>query len=251
MFSFFNTKPMLDEGYIQGLHATFKWSMRNLGEDLFHNHTILIVPSNKLFPGKMDSAEEMARLLFKKVKEYAFVQHWPCLLQDQNTCNTEQKLHLELDGNYRQLDGIEPDNIDEANKLIFTYDPTQMGNPEAIIANFSHAFAHYLGNMVKEPPPGEGENWGQVSELIAIFMGFGIMFSNSAFVFRGGCGSCGQNTVARQSSLTEEQATYALALFSTLKSIENNDVVPFLKPHLKSFYKRSVKDIKQRNVNFG
>jgi hypothetical protein len=248
MFSFLKSTPLPDDDFVTWLTAPFKWSLKHFDSALFYKHSILVIPSNKLFPGKMDSLEAMANLIFKKVKEYAFVQHWPCTLMDQNQCLTNEQPHIEIKGALRQLQGVEQKGIDAEHKLIFTYDPSQIGNPEAMIATFSHMFAHYLGNMVAEMPPGKGENWSEISEMIAIFMGFGIMFSNSAYVFRGGCGSCGQSTVARQASLTEEQATYALALFSVMKNIENKAVLPHLKSHLKSFYKRSVKDIKKREL---
>ena len=71
------------------------------------------------------------------------------------------------------------------------------------------------------------------------------MFANSAFTFRGGCGSCYNPNAKRDAYLTEFQSVYALAIFSVLKSIPNATVTAHLKGHLKGFYRKAVKEITQ------
>ncbi len=45
------------------------------------------------------------------------------------------------------------------------------------------------------------------------------MFANSAFTFRGSCGSCYNPNATRDTYLSEQEATYALAIFAVLKGI--------------------------------
>ncbi|NIV31836.1 MAG: hypothetical protein GWN58_20820, partial [Anaerolineae bacterium] len=102
--------------------------------------------------------------------------------------------------------------------------------PETLIAHQAHHLAHYLcrGARVQTPPPGGEANWAQVTEVVAVFLGFGVMMANTAFVARrGGCGSCGV-PVQRHSSLSQFDLTYALGLFSVLKGLPARAVLPGL-----------------------
>ena len=85
-------------------------------------------------------------------------------------------------------------------------------------------------------------------ELTGIFMGFGLMFANSAVVQRsGGCGGCGGGqSPVRQVFMNEEEATYALAVFCHLKGIDRNQASKHLKKHMRGFFKAALKDCKQR-----
>ena len=97
-------------------------------------------------------------------------------------------------------------------------------------------------------PPGGADYSPMAGELTGVFMGFGIMFANSAVIARsGGCGGCGGGqSPVRQVFLSEEEATYALAVFCHLKSIDGNKATKHLKKHLRRFFKAALKDCKQR-----
>lgn len=241
MFSFLKKKPVMDEHTSEWLIDTFLWSMQEFDQQYFLHTTSLVVPDNKHFPGRVDSAHGMAQLMLDKVQEYAGIAHWPTLLQDQSECSVLQLPLLDIDINTRgQTTTI---TSDSHHAFVVPYAPEQINNPEAMIASFAHLFAHYMGQMVKTPPPGDMETWPQTTEVIAIYLGFGLMFANSAYQFRGSCGSCSSQMVARQASLTEQQACYALAIFSVLKRIPHHHVTKHLKSHLRGFYKQAVKDI--------
>jgi len=136
-------------------------------------------------------------------------------------------------------------NSDE-NQLLIQYDAKQVRNPEAIIATFVHTLSHYLGSMAVDKPPGIEENWPQTAEVLGVFMGFGIIFSNSAFNFRNiTCGSCKGPATDRNSFLSQYDIVYALAIFSTLKGIPNSEVLRYLKSSLRPFYKKAIKELKK------
>ena len=138
-------------------------------------------------------------------------------------------------------------------KIPFTYHPQQLRSPEGIISHFAHGLSHQLASTATELPPGGAEYVPMAGELVGIFMGFGIMFANSAVVPRtGGCGGCGGGqSPVRQVFLNEEEATYALAVFCHLKSIEAKRVTKHLKKHLRGFFKDAMKDCKRRLVESG
>lgn len=247
MFNLFTSKPLLDEASRQWLFDTYDWALRNFDAALFFNHTRLILPTNEYFPGQADSPAAMANLIFDQVKAYAGTRHWPTLVVDQSTCPTISTPQIEISGALRNPDGVSDPDADDAHRLLIPYNPQQINNPEGMIATFAHILAHYMGQMGQEVPPGGMEFWPQATELLAIYLGFGVMFANSAFTFRGGCGSCYNPHATREASLPELEATYALAIFAVLKGISNSTVTPHLKKHLRGFYKKAVQEIRNRN----
>jgi len=248
-FSLFNTRPLLEESSSQWLIDAFAWSLQHFDAVLFYEETRLILPTNEFFPGRTDSVEGMANLIFDRVKEYALVSHWPTLLADQHACSVVEPSQVEIKGALRGSAGVVDESISDARRLLIPYNPQQISNPEGIIASFAHVLAHHLGQMTKEPPPGGLDYWPHATELLAIYLGFGLMFANSAFTFRGSCGSCYNPNAVRDAYLSEREATYALAIFAVLKDIPNRAVITHLKKHLRGFYKKAVKDIKTRSAD--
>ncbi len=249
MFNIFTKQKLLTEDTLEWLFDNFAWALANFDRDVFFQQTILVIPSNKHFPGTVNSVEGMARLIFEQVKAYASMKHWPCRLVDQSKAiEPVQPVKVLINGSIRGTGGIEPDAVDDEHKLLVAYNPQQINNPEAMIASYAHTLAHYLGSMAQEPPPDKEELWPQTTELLAVFMGFGTMFANSASVFRGSCARCHNPLAERTAFLSEDEITYALALFCVLKEIPNNEVVPHLKKHLRAIFKRAVKELNQETT---
>lgn len=247
MFSLFDKKPVLDEAAVQWLFDTFAWSLSHFDARLFYDETILVTPSNEHFPGTVDSVDGMATLIFEKVQEYAGLSHWPCRLVDQASCGVTESPRVVIEGALRESGGVAPADVAEENRLQISYNPQQINNPEALIATFAHTLAHYLAAVTAEPPPGGDEYWPQATEVLAIYMGFGLMFANSAYNYRGGCGSCFNPQAERSATLTQEEALYALAFFSVLKAIEQKDVERHIKKPLRAYFRRCVKDVLSRD----
>jgi len=249
MFNLFKKQQLLDEDTLEWLFDNFAWALHNFDRNVFFNETILVIPSNKYFPGQVNSVDGMARLIFDQVKIYAGIKHWPCRLVDQNSLSEPPAAaKILINGSLRGKDGIEADTVDDEHKLLVAYNPQQINNPEAMIASYAHTLAHYLGSMAQEPPPDSAELWPQTTELLAVFMGFGTMFANSASVFRGGCSRCHNPLAERTAFLSQDEIIYALALFCVLKEIPNKEVLPHLKKHLRSIFKRASKELEQHHT---
>ncbi len=246
MFSLFNKKAPLDASSSQWLFDAFAWSLDNFDAKLFYNDTLLVLPTNQFFPGRVDSVHGMASLICDRVKGYAGISQWPTRIADQSSCSLLNPSRVRVKGALRGPDGIADESVADEQRLLIPYNPQQINNPEGMIATFAHTLAHYMGQTAKTPPPGGVEYWPHVTELLAVYLGFGLMFANSAFTYRGGCGSCYNPHAVRQASLSEFEATYALAIFAVLKDIPNSSVTRHLKRHLRGTYKRMAKEIKNR-----
>ncbi len=247
MLGLFGNKPVLEESQSQWLFDVYAWSLDNFDASVFFQHTVLVLPTNEFFPGRVDSQQGMAELIFDRVKTYAGISHWPTSVADQSICNLQSTPRLEINGALRDPLAAMNDSIPEEQRLLIPYNPQQVSNPEAMVASFAHTVSHFLGQMAKQAPPGGTEYWPHVTEVLAAYLGFGLMFANSAYTFRGSCASCYNPNAVRDAYLTEQQSVYSLAIFSVLKEIPNNQVTPHLKGHLRGFYKKAIKEIKQRS----
>jgi hypothetical protein len=247
MFGLFNNKPLLDPTSRQWLLDAFAWSLKHFDADLFYADTRLVLPTNECFPGRVDSVAGMANLIFDQVKAYAAVSHWPTKLVDATLCPVSQLAQAEIKGALRGPNGISNPSVAEEHRLQIAYNPQQINNPEGMIASFAHVLAHHLAQTADEPPPGGPHYWPQATELLAVYLGFGLMFANSAFTFRTGCGSCYNPNAVRDAYLTEYEATYALAIFARLQGLPASAVTGHLKKHLRGFYKKALKETQVNN----
>ena len=243
MFGLLKQQPLLEADHRLWMMDVFAWSLENFNADFFYHQSVLVLPSNQFFPGRADNEQEMAELIFNNVKRYAGIGHWPTLVVDQNQCTLPDTPPLEVTSPLRMTDGIADESVPAERRLLVPFNAQQISNPEGIIASFAHLTAHYMGQMAQQPPPGGAELWPHTTEMLAIFLGFGLMFANSAYTFRGGCGSCYNASSNRDAYLTEQQSVYALALFSVLKELPTNTVSANLKKHLRSYFKKAVKEI--------
>ncbi len=234
----FRKQPLLEDEVVAWLFNAFAWSLRNFGSDRLYREAVLVTPSNRHFPGREESVDGMAGLILDRVKAYAGVSHWPTRLinhheyQGDPTAEPGSRQVLESGGEL---------------KLTLFYEPQQVANPQVMIANYAHALAHHLGGLAHEPPPCDEEQWLHLMEVVAVYLGFGLILANTAHPFRGGgCGGCRSAAMDRSGFLAETEVTYALAIFCVLKGIPPAEVVGGLKSSLRGFFKRAMKEVAGR-----
>ena len=247
LFKLLNPKACLDEQTTLWLFDTFAWAVRNLDANVFYVETILVTPSNEHFPGTENSLHGMANLIFNQVKEHAGLKHWPTKLTNMAEGRPAEAPKIEIKGALRGSKGIMPSGA-VFHQLPIAYNPDQLRDPEVLIADYAHVLAHYLGSMSQEPPPGGVENWPHITEVVAVFMGFGLMMANSANTVKiRSCASCSGPAVERSNALSQYDITYALAIFSCLKEIPPGEVLVHLKKSLRPFYKKAAKEVMNKH----
>ncbi len=246
MFGLFKKEPLLDDDSIEWLFEAFGWTLRNFGSESFYQHTTLITPTPKHFPGSGTSIDEMANLIMNQVKAYTGLSYWPTRALDhhqfQGDPNDVASVHQMLQALANEGGGTDLADASSGYLTLF-YEPKQVGNPEVMIANFSHALMIHLASLAKLAPPCEEELLPHLTEVMAVTHGFGLMFANSATPHRGGCGSCRSAAMERVGSLSEREVAYALAIFCVLKEVPEKSVTAHLKKSLKGFFKKSIIDV--------
>ena len=254
MFSFFRKRPLIEEDTSNWIIVAFEWALKNYGSDIFHNETILVTPSSKHFPEKMNSLDEMVKYTFEQVRKYAGMENWPCRLEAQeDDINPVVAPTIVLKGAPSGPAGT----FQYSDEAVITYNTKLINRPESLVATFAHELAHYLSGVVKEPPPGGEEYWEHATDLTAIFLGFGVFLANSAFTFEQytSVGSQGWSS-SRQGYMTEQEIVYALAIFCVLKDIPVTEAVSYLDSHLRSYFKKCYRELhnsehilKLQNIN--
>lgn len=246
MLGLFKSEPVLDEESILWLFDIYSWALDQFGEDVFFDSTRLVLPTNDFFPGRENSAQGMADLILDQVADYASIGHWPLKAVPQGVFEPLDSDAIAKLGRERgeSLPAVSPSVV--GGFVPVPYEADMVLNPEALIASYAHVLSHYLGAKAEASPPGGAENWVKASEVLGVFMGFGIMMANSAFHVAGGCGSCSSRMATRTSYLSQYDTTYALAIFAALKGLNNRDVSRHLKTSLRGYFKRAIKDVMAR-----
>lgn len=249
--SLFQPKPLIDQESANWIYDTFQWALNNFDREEFYKRSQLVQPNNQFFPGKVDSVHAMAGNIFKHTLNYSGLSHWPFQLQAPEQFEGLPPPRLALESKEAPLERNSTNSpskeasLTDQQPLYVSYKPQQTGKPEDLSSTYAHLLAQHVSIQKQLLPPGGQDYFTAGTEVLAIFMGFGVMFANSAFTYRGGCGSCYNAQANRQSTLSEDEATFALAMYCHLKEIPNKEATLHLKKHLKGNYKRAQAQVKK------
>lgn len=243
MFGLFRSKPLFDDGTTRWFFDTYAWALRNYGSDIFRQDTVLVMPTDRFFPDRGGSAEDKALAAFERVRAYAGMESWPCEVAALAPGMAPAPAPtVEFGGAPRGPQAVVSVG-GEGRGIPIAFDPELVRKPHALIAIFAQQLAFHLGRTAAEESPGGDELFGPTTDLLAVFLGFGLFLANSALtVCRGGCSGCAVSVQAL-GYLTEEEFAYALAMFCVLKNVPAGEVEPHLKKTLRPIYRKAVKEI--------
>ena len=249
MLSFFKAKPLIATSSADWIFQAYEWALTHFDHDEFYARSRLIQPTNEYFSGKVDSVHEKADMVFKYTLNYAGLDHWPFQLQSPEQFQYKPSPQLSINSSETCV-SVKRDSMASSVPAIFSseplfvsYNPQQTLKPEDLSSSFAHLFAQFLVYQSQHFPPGGPDYFAEGTELLAIFMGFGVMFANSAYTFRGGCGSCYNGQSNRQATMSESEVVFAMALYCKLKGIPTSEATRHLKKHLKASFKQALKQI--------
>jgi len=227
----------------QWIFECFNWALLNFDRQEFLQRTVLVQPSNQFFPGNVSSVHAKAENIFKHSLRYAGLNHWPFQLVAPTDLSQQPVVDLQLQ-NFSRNSATALQDIAAVLPINISYNPQQTLKAEDLSASFAHVFAQHLLLQSKLLPPGDETHLLEASEVLAVFMGFGVLLANSAYTFRGGCGSCFNPAANRKASLSETEIVFATALFAELKGIPKQQACKYLKKHLRSSYSIALRQIR-------
>ena len=128
MLNLFNRQDkLLEKGIVEWIFDCCAWALQQFDGILSLNETTLVIPDNAHFPGREQSVEGMANLIFDQVKKYAGVSHWPTRLINQSEANRQVQIELSaeingvLRGKSANMEAPRAEIV--TNQLQFFYDP--------------------------------------------------------------------------------------------------------------------------------
>ena len=253
--SFLKSKPLIDENSADFIFSITAWVLQNFDHEEFFKRTRLIAPSNDFFPGRVSSVQEKAQNIFEHKLTTTGLAHWPLELKPlhERKHNSDYQLppsrqdglaNIQRDSSSRASTA---NDVGKAGQPLYVfYDPQQTLKPEDLSASYAHVMAQHMIIQSGLQPAGGQQFFSEASEILASMMGFGVLLANSAYTFRGGCGSCYNAMANRQPALTESDSVFVLALFCRLKGITDKEATRYLKKYLRGSYKRALKQIDER-----
>ena len=270
----FKVKPIIDEESKEWIFDTFAWCIDQLDGDFFNNNSELILPNNSFYPGSSSSVEEMAESIFTNTLKYTGMTSWPIKLVPLQNFTQKPMPRLSFESILRgenakisaSISDHESSHVNrevsykvEGEEVVPTIDiafhASQLNQPQDLIAYLVQRQAGILvfqndantstntSETMTSGAPGGNEVLAQTIDLVACFMGFGVIFANTAYQFKGGCGSCNDRNLNRQPALPELETVYALALFSVMKGIDIQPIKKELKSHLYKPFRQAHKEL--------
>ncbi len=238
MFGIFKKKPIIEEFARQWLLDNFEWAMRNCGSDVFFDDVELVLPTEEIFPKKISDNKQLIQYVFETMKEYAGLSSWPIeLVEKEKNPNPVVAPTVVIEGAPFDppMDVIFPDN--ESDPILISYSPEIASNIERMMAAFAYDLSRIFCSYIMEAPPCNEDDMGHNTELVSVFLGFGIILANSAFQFNQYTDIDSQGWSSSSTGyLSQYELTYALAIFCELKSIETDKVEKSLKENLLEYF---------------
>ncbi len=238
----------IDADELEWQLATFKWLGEEFGEI---GDTKLVLPTPEFFPRSGASGNAAVAELFEQVRSAAGLEQWPCELV---TGDAERPIQA---GNAHLLvhHGAPPPcgtfqmtGEGEDRRALITYNPNLAGNEEALVATFAHELGHYLMSTATTPPPGGWDLHELATDMIAVYLGFGIFLANSAKNFSQfqSAGEMGWSS-RLQGYLSEAALVTALAIFQRLAGRPPSEAATHLKPYLQKVLKSADKALAKQH----
>ncbi|MBL4538147.1 MAG: hypothetical protein JKP96_05705 [Oceanicaulis sp.] len=239
-------KPRGVEDHIADwVETNFARILKGFSSDKAVRDTMLVTPRNGGFLVDEQTDEARAQQLFIRTAEYCGVRDWPIRLEgvdDTHQLQQVSALHfLESDKSASGTFQVQPD------EMVITYALSDVSAPVHLIATFAHEIAHAVlaGHEVEREVPEEEVEL--LTDLMAVYLGFGVFLANSAFHFQqySDSGYSGWQS-SRRGYLTQETLTYATALFCEIRQADHDIAKASLKPHLGKVFDKACKQIARR-----
>ena len=128
------------------------------------------------------------------------------------------------------------------NRIQISYVPALLQRPDRLIATFAHELAHYFLATVVESPPCEEDEIEFLTDLAAVYLGFGVFLANTRFDFEVLHDGPMQGwRMAHSGYLPEADLIFSLSLFLRAKSLDPAEALDCLKPHLAAMLRRTMR----------
>lgn len=240
----FARRPIVDDDTAVWHRENFAWLVDHFGSDAFTQKK-LVLPRPGYFVTDGEKGHAFAVRIFAQVKVHCGMTDWEAdLVVDDNPLANDSALSVAMVAPQKHAVG----SFGVAgNRIQISYVPSLLARPERLIATFAHELAHYLLATVRQPPPCEDDEREFLTDLAAVYLGFGVFLANTRFSFETLQSGAEQGwRWSRSGYLPEADLIFALALFLRAKHLDAAPALACLKPHLAKMLRRTLRQQQAR-----
>jgi len=215
----FKAKSIVDADAEAWLTENFCWLIQQFGCDGIR----LVLPKPGYFRTNGETGHSLALTLFEQVKGYCGIGRWRAdLVVDDNPLAQSRSPSVIMVAPQKHAAGTFSVSGGRAQ---ISYVPRLLERPDHFIATMAHECGHYLLQSATGAPPCEKDENEFLTDLTAIFMGFGVFMANARF-------ESGPSGMSWRGYLPERDIVFALALFLRARGMGVAEAKLCLKPHL-------------------
>ena len=229
----FRPRSIIDADTEAWLTDNFCWLLQQFGCGA---HMKLVLPRPGFFKSNGETGHALAVYLFEQVKSYCGMSEWPVdLVVDNNPLAETAPISAVMIAPQKHALGT---FWRSGNRIEISYVPSLLQRPDHFIATMAHELAHCLLSTATEAPPCADDEMEFLTDLAAIYMGFGVFLANSHFESTAiHDGPMSGWRMSRSGYLPERDISFALALFLRAKNLTDTSLaadpaMASLKPHL-------------------
>lgn len=238
----FARKSIVDQDTAAWHVDNFAWLIRRRGGTEGLTHSKLILPRPGFFVTNGETGHALAQRIFDQTKAYCGMSDWDVdLVSDENPLAERAAPSLAMVASQKHALGTFGV---AGNRIVISYVPDLLRRPDHLIATFAHELAHYLLAAGRDEPPCEEDEKEFLTDLAAVYLGFGVFLANARFQHEAYVDGPLQGwRIARSGYLPEADLIFAVALFLQVKSLDPAPALACLKPHLATMLKRTLSDL--------
>lgn len=243
----FKRRRLLDTDTENWHLDNFEWLVSCYAEQKCLAHARLVLPKPGFFQNDGEKGHALAERIFQQVKEYGQVADWETRLVPRDA--TPQSGHTLFDVQHGRS-ALGTYEMDERNTVTISYAKDLVEHPLRLIATLAHEIGHDLIARAPKRIICADDELEFLTDLAAIYMGFGVFLANTAFEFQqwrdDAIGTQGWN-MKRQGYLPEPDLVFGLAIFLRSKAIDPDEARSCLKPHLRTMLDTALRDLSERS----
>lgn len=237
--------------------AAFRWLLDEFEGIEKHRQGILATPDGACFPDSELAGDARAEELLRQIMTVADIADWPVRLvmdDGEPELRTVSQMHAitpETGWAMGTFQVVEDGQGGWLAEIVASR--RQLRDEAALVATLAHEVAHYLLTGTERPVPGGEDCHELLTDLTAVFLGFGIFLGNSArysYHTQGELGTHygGWYLSGSQGYLSERALMCALVISEALAGRDPMAAAPYLKPHLASDLKDAARYAAKRNL---
>ncbi|WP_077145195.1 hypothetical protein [Sphingopyxis sp. KK2] len=236
--------------------AGFRWLLEEFDGLDKHRASLLATPDGACFPDSTLRGDARAEELLRQIMTISEISDWPVRLvmeDGEPELRAVSQMHAITPetgwalGTFQLVDDGEGGRLAE-----IVASRQQLRDEAALVATLAHEVAHYLLSSSDRPMPGGEDCHELLTDLTAVFLGFGIFLGNSARYAGHTPAEAGQiggwYLSGSQGYLSERALMSALAISEMLAGRDPMAAVPYLKPHLASDLKHAARYVARRDI---